>query len=104
MLIGVYGNEILVPRLPVGIPLAFTAGIVLEGEGGFDLSGKLIHVDSREELLSFGATGEAKTSGAAYVPFKFPFVKFTESGTYQILLAVEGEEERLTETFRVKTV
>ena len=46
MLIGLYGDEILVPRLPLAIPLAFTAGIVLEGEGAFDLSGKLRHPDS----------------------------------------------------------
>ena len=104
IVIGLYGPEILVQRLPIAIPLAFTAGIVLESEGAFDLSGKLIRPDSAEELLTFGATGEAKKSGAAYVPFKFPIVKFSQAGIYEVSLAVEGQEERLTETFELKTV
>ena len=94
MLIGLYGDEILVPRLPLAIPLAFTVGMVLEGEGAFDLSGKLSHPDSGEELLKFGATGEAKKGGAAHVPFRFPIVQFKEPGVYEVLLAVEGQEER----------
>ena len=104
MIIGLYGPEILVQRVPTAIPLAFTAGIILEGEGAFDLVGKLSHPDSGEELLVFGATGEAKQSGAAYVPFKFPIVTIKRVGIYEVSLAVEGQNEGLTELFEVKTV
>src|SRR5438105_3153860 len=84
IVIGLYGPEILVPRLPSAIPLALIAGIVLGGEGPFELSGKLVHPDSKEELLTFGATGEAKKGGSAYVPFKFPSVRFRKPGQYEV--------------------
>ncbi len=104
MVIGLHGHEILVTRLPITIPLAFTAGIVFEGEGAFDLSGKLRHSESGDELLTFGATGAAKKSGSAYVPFKFPMIQLKDAGVYQVVLAVKGQDDVLTESFAVKTL
>ena len=102
IVIGLHGSEIQVPHLPVAIPLAFTAGIHLEGQGAFNLSGTLRHSNSGEELLSFWAKGETQKSGAGYVPFKFATVHFREAGIYEVSLAVEGQEEWMTEPFEIK--
>ena len=102
MLIGLYGPEIHLQTLPAVIPLAFTAGIVIDGEGKFRLSGKLKRSGSDKELLTFGAKVAAKKKGTGYVPFKFPCVNLEEAGTYEVSLGVEGQDEQLTELFEVK--
>ena len=101
IVIGLQGNEIHVPHLPVAIPLAFTTGIMLEGGGAFKLSGKLMHGRSGEELLTFWAKGEAVKGGIAYVPFKFGSIQFREPGTYHVSIVVAGDEEHLTESFEI---
>src|SRR6266700_3321027 len=73
-----------VPKLPVVMPLAFTgqllASIAIEGAGSFDMSGNLRYRDSHDPLLNFGAKADAKKSGSALIPFKFPAVKFERRG------------------------
>lgn len=102
MLIGLYGSEIIASKLPLALPLAFTAGIVIESEGAFRLSGHLKRSGSDEELLQFSAKVEVKKSGAGHIPFKFSTVNFKEAGTYEIQLNVVDQKERITELFQVR--
>ena len=102
LLIGLYSREMDTQRLPLIIPLAFTVGVLIEGDGAFALTGKLTRPASGEELLTFEATGKTRKSGAGYVPFKFPSVTFKDAGIYEVSVCVKGQEERLAETFEVK--
>ncbi len=101
IVIGLYASDIKVPKLPVVMPLAFTASIAIEGAGSFDMSGNLRYRDSDDLLLNFGAKGDVKKSGSALIPFKFPAVKFDREGTHEVSLALEGQLESLIESFEV---
>jgi hypothetical protein len=102
IVIGLYGFDIITTKMPLAMPLALTAAIGIEGAGTFQMSGKLKHSASGEELLTFGAKGDVTDSGMIYVPFKFPIVHFKETGRYEVSLAVEGQQEILIESFQVK--
>ena len=84
------------------MPLALTAAFAIQGAGTFQMSGKLKHFASGQELLTFGAEGEVTDSEMTYVPFKFPIVHFKETGRYEVSFAVEGQHEILIESFQVK--
>lgn len=101
IVIGLYDSGIKVSKLPVVMPLAFTASIEIEGSGSFAISGNLRDRDSGDVLLNFGAKGDVRKSGSALVPFKFPAVQFDRAGIYEVSLALEGQPERVAETFEV---